>query len=141
MKFNLRDLFWLMLAVGLATGWFITLRAAPPKASAVSGQVFSRMKPFEGRIFLRSSDGLVLSAPVRNGNFDLKYCTTGTYELIFEGEEADLEYLNDGTTKQFSRYGEYFFIIGSNQPHVAVPVPAANRRDNWRVSRDQERSP
>ena len=142
MKFNLRDLFWLTLVAGLATGWLITLLAAPPKASSLAGQVYAHGKPFNGRIFLRSEDGRVISAPVHEGKFDLKYCTTGTYEIIYEGDEADLQHLNDGGTMHIFSYGDQYVIYGSDQPTdnpYYEPIPPANRRDNWRVSREEEK--
>jgi hypothetical protein len=141
MKFTLRDLFWLMLVVGVATAWLIMLLAAPPKASTVKGRVYSRGKPFEGRIFLRSHDGVVISAPVHKGDFDLKYCTTGTYEVVYEGAEEDLRFLNDGKTIRINSYSDQFFGFGSSQdadPSMTVFPPIAKRRDNWRISREEE---
>lgn len=141
MKFTLRDLFWLMLVVGVATAWLIMLSAAPPRASSVRGRIYSRGKPFEGRIFLRSSEGIVISAIVHKGKYDLKYCTSGIYELIFEGAEEDLQQLNDGQTIHIKSYRQVHFGIGDpNEVNNTSwpPIPIAKRRDNWRISRQEE---
>jgi hypothetical protein len=98
MKFSIRDLLWLTVAIALGLGWCLTWLATPRKDSQVSGFVSVAGLPLvEGHVYFHSSDGQIVGARIAKGQYSIPRIPEGNWIVTAEGAGVPAKYANENS--------------------------------------------
>ena len=93
MRFEIRDILWLTLVVGLALGWWLWWLALSASDVRVEGTIFVGGSPLDdGRICFLAANGQIFGSTVAKSNYTVQQIPAGDFRVAIDGKGVPVRY-------------------------------------------------